>query len=173
VPVALSVGGSNGVSEGIRVATTADAGAITALVNAAFRVEDFFKAGDRTTLDEVRRLLRSGQFLVVDAEPGPPGRRKLACAYLELRGTCAYFGMLSIDPAVQARGLGTRLIEDIEARSRAAGCGEVEIHVVNLRQDLFPFYGRLGYRQVGTLPYPDDGSATRPCHFVVMRKALG
>jgi len=169
---APSAGGSDGVTEDVRVATLADAGAITALVNAAFRVEDFFKAGDRTTLDEVRRLLASGQFLVVDAEPGPPGRRKLACAYVELRGAHAYFGMLSIDPTVQARGWGRGLVEHIESRSLAAGCREVEIHVVNLRQDLFPFYRRLGYHEVGTLPYPDDGSATRPCHFVVMRKTL-
>jgi GNAT superfamily N-acetyltransferase len=156
----------------LRVATRADAGAVSALVNAAFRVEDFFKAGDRTDEQEVAALLDSGEFLLLEDEGPAAGSRPAACVYLERNGARAYFGMLSIDPARQGSGLGRLLLESLEARCRAAGCREIEIHVVNLRQELFAFYRRFGYVETGTLPFPDDGSSTRPCHFVVMIKRL-
>ena len=147
--------------------------AITDLVNAAFRVEDFFKVGDRTDVREVRSLVASNEFLVLDADDAESrGSQLAACVYLERDGPHAYFGMLSIDPARQGQGLGRLMIEGLEARCREIGCNEIEIHVVNLREELLPFYQRFGYVETGTLPFPDDGSASRPCHFIVMTKHL-
>ena len=157
----------------LRVATLDDAEAITALVNAAFRVEDFFKAGDRTDVNEVRARLASGEFLVLEAadEPRSPPRL-VACVYVERNGTHAYFGMLSIAPTRQGQGFGRFMIDGVESYCRGSGCREIEIHVVNLREELPPFYRRFGYVETGTLPFPDDGSATRDCHFIVMTKRL-
>ncbi len=156
-----------------RVATLTDADAISTLVNAAFRVEEFFKAGDRTDVVEVRELCASGEFLVLDAESEQsPGGRLAACVYLERNGARAYFGMLSVDPARQGQGLGRLIIEALEARCLGAGCRTIEIHVVNLREELPPFYRRFGYVETGALPFPDDGSSTRSCHFIVMTKRL-
>jgi ribosomal protein S18 acetylase RimI-like enzyme len=151
-----------------RVATVLDVPALTRLVNAAFRVEDFFKAGDRTTEREVEALLSTGQFLVVDAAPATPA----ACAYLETQATCTYFGMLSVDPAHQGQGYGRRMLHAIEAHTLSLGLDAIEIHVVNLRTELFPLYRKFGYVEMGTMPFPNDGSSTRPCHFVVMVKRL-
>ena len=81
--------------------------------------------------------------------------------------------MLSIDPAHQGRGLGRLLIDAVESRCRAAGCPRMKIHIVNLREELPPFYRRLGYVEDGTLPFSTPEEATRPCHFIVMTKALG
>jgi GNAT superfamily N-acetyltransferase len=155
-----------------RLATTDDAEALAALVNAAFRVEDFFKVGDRTDVADIREHLARGEFLVLDEDPAATRGSLAACVYVERNGTHAYFGMLSVAPTQQGRGLGRFLIESLEDRCRAAGCTEVGIHVINLRQDLWPFYRRFGYVETGTLPFPDDGSTTRPCHMVVMTKSL-
>jgi GNAT superfamily N-acetyltransferase len=81
--------------------------------------------------------------------------------------------MLSIDPEHQGRGLARLLIDAVESRSRAAGCPRMKIHIVNLREELPPFYRRLGYVETGTLPFPILEETTRPCHFIVMTKALG
>jgi ribosomal protein S18 acetylase RimI-like enzyme len=155
----------------LRVAGADEAPAVAALVNAAFQVEAFFKRGDRTDAAEVRDLMQSGEFLVLD-EPQPAGTGLTACVYVRMNGDRGYFGMLSIDPRFQGRGLGRSMVAAVESYFRARGCRAVDIQVVNLREELPPFYERLGYVSSGTLPFPDDGSSTQPCHFVVMTKRL-
>ena len=153
-----------------REATREDAPAITSLVNEAFQVEAFFKRGDRTHCDEILRMMDAGQFLVIDdREEDSLG----ACVYVELNGSSAYFGMLSVSPPLQGQGVGRRLIDAVESKARAEGCDRIEIHVVNLRTELVPYYQRLGYVETGLLPFPDDSRITQPCHFIVMTKPLG
>jgi GNAT superfamily N-acetyltransferase len=101
-------------------------------------------------------------------EPGT----MVGCVYLECRGDRAYFGMLSIDPAWQGRGFGRQLIDAVEARARDHGCHVMDIHIVNLREELPAYYRRFGYVEQGTLPFSDPDRASRPCHFIVMSKPL-
>ena len=158
----------------LRVARADEAPAVAALVNAAFQVEAFFKRGDRTNPAEIVDLMQRGEFLVLD-EPGvagDAGTGLAACVYARVTGDRGYFGMLSIDPGFQGRGLGRSMVAAIESRFRAQGCRAVDIHVVNLREELPPLYERFGYVISGTLPFPDDGSATQPCHFIVMTKRV-
>lgn len=151
-----------------RLATVDEAPALARLINEAFIVEAFFKIGDRTSAEEIRDLMHAGgEFLVLD------GARVLtACAYLKVAGERSYFGMLSIDPTRQREGLGRRMIEAVEARARARGSRFMDIHIVNLREELPPYYRRLGYAETGTLPFSEPDRASRPCFFVVMSKAL-
>jgi len=158
----------------LRVARADEAPAIAALVNAAFQVEAFFKRGDRTDAAEIGTMMQRGEFLVLDQSDAPeaPGTGLAACVYTRTTGDRGYFGMLSIDPRSQGRGLGRSMIAAVESRFRAQGCRAIDIHVVNLRKELPPFYERLGYVASGTLPFPDDLSATEPCHFIVMTKRV-
>ena len=158
----------------LRTARAAEAAAIAALVNAAFQVEAFFKRGDRTDAGEIGNMMQRGEFLVLDHSEAPdaPGTGLAACVYTRTNGDRGYFGMLSIDPRSQGRGLGRSIIAAVESRFRAQGCRGIDIHVVNVRKELPPFYERLGYVASGTLPFPDDGGATQPCHFIVMTKRV-
>ena len=158
----------------LRIARADEAPAVAALVNAAFQVEAFFKRGDRTDAAEIGDLMQRGEFLVLDHSKAPDGSGTglAASVYTRTNGDRGYFGMLSIDPRSQGRGLGRSIIAAVESRLRTQGCRAVDIQVVNLRKELPPFYERLGYVASGTLPFPDDGSATQPCHFVVMTKGL-
>jgi GNAT superfamily N-acetyltransferase len=151
----------------LREATTADAPPLAALVSAAYRVEDFFKIGDRIDAGGVLEKMRHGRFLLLEDGSGLAG-----CVYVEMNGPLGYFGLLSISPARQKQGLGARLIEAAESACRNAGCTEMEIEVVNLREELPPFYRKFGYAEQGTRTFPDDERSTQPCHFIVMRKAL-
>lgn len=151
----------------LRTAGPADAGVVTALINAAFQVERFFTSGDRTSEDEVRRYMGKGTFLVAEEEGVAVG-----CVYTEQRGDRGYFGLLAVDPGWHGKGLGRTLIEAAESRFRSAQCRAVDISVVDLRTELPPFYRRLGYVETGTAPFPDPEKATRPCHFILMSKPL-
>jgi len=153
----------------LRLATFADAPTLARIINDAFIVEAFFKIGDRTSTEEVVELMDGGgEFLTVDDAEG----NMAGCVYLRIRGERAYFGMLSIDPAHQGRGLGRTLVESAEARARDRGCRFMDIHIVNLREELPPYYRRLGYAERGTMPFSDPERASRQCHFIVMTKPL-
>jgi GNAT superfamily N-acetyltransferase len=152
----------------IRRAVSSDVPDLLRVINAAYVVEQFFKAGDRIDRAGVTERLDRGTFLVETDEAGTVA----GCVYVEIQvGGRGYFGLLSVDPARQGGGLGRRLVEAAEAHCRAAGCREIDLRVVNLRTELPPFYRRLGYVATGTEAYVDN-DATQPCHFVVMSKAL-
>jgi GNAT superfamily N-acetyltransferase len=152
----------------VRNATPDDASAIAALVNQAFLVERFFVDGDRTNPADISRLLEKGTFLLAEVEG-----RLVACVYVELRGDRGYFGMLSVDPSRQGQGLGRLLIDAAEDRCRRRGCRLMEIHVVDLRDELPPFYRRLGYVEAGEEPFSENERTKIPARFIVMTKPLG
>jgi N-acetylglutamate synthase-like GNAT family acetyltransferase len=151
----------------IRIAELSDAQSITRLINQAFQVERFFIDGDRIDLDEVLAHFQKGEFLVAVDDGALAG-----CAYLEARGDRSYLGLLSIDPARQRSGLGSRLMEAAEERARENGSRCMDLQIVNLRAELPGFYGRLGYVADGTAPFPPDAPTRLPCHFVKMSKPL-
>ncbi len=154
----------------VRSAGKNDVDALVKVINDAFIVETFFKLGDRTSAGEIVELLDSGgEFLVAESADG-----KIAgCIYLQCEDERAYFGMLSVDPARQAKGLGHRLIAAVESRARERGCRFMDIHIVNLRTELPPYYRKLGYLESGELPFSVSSLASRSCHFIVMTKVLG
>ena len=150
-----------------RTAQLEDAENIAHLVNAAFRAERFFIDADRTDPQKVRALLQKGEFLLAEEAGALAG-----CIYVELRGERGYFGLLAVAPAAQRSGLGSRMVAAAEEHCRAAGCRFIDLTIVNLRKELPAFYYRLGYVESGTLPFPSDQQANRPCYLVRMSKPL-
>ena len=151
----------------IRTALTADIATIVRLVNTAFLVERFFIERDRTNPEMVRQLMEKGKFLLAEDGPTP-----LACIYVELRGTRGYFGMLSVDPDHQRKGLGRLLVAAAEQVFREAGCRFSDLRIVSARTDLLPYYRSLGYAETGTAPYPAVVPPKFPVHFIDMSKTL-
>jgi predicted N-acetyltransferase YhbS len=157
----------------VRIATLQDVPELARIINDAFIVEAFFKIGDRTSTEEIAALMSDGgEFLVLDSvEPGT-AETMSGCVYLKCTGDRAYFGMLSIAPGRQRQGLGRQLVHAAEARARDRGCRAMDIHIVNLREELPPYYRRFGYAETGTLPFSDPERASQPCVFIVMSKHL-
>lgn len=165
----------------VRRALPTDAPALARLVNRAYAVEHFFVDGDRTTADEIARLVesQSGAFLVLEAKGSlaaavyvDASRHPAQSRGSDSRGTGGYIGMLSVDPDLQGRGLGTRLVRIAEAMCEAMGAGWVGLKIINLREELGRWYKALGYTEVGTAPYTHR-PVKQPCHFVEMRRSLG
>ena len=152
----------------IRLADARDVAAIVRVINVAFRAaETFFIEGDRITAEILQPMLDKGNFLVAEDAAGLVG-----CVYVELQDDRAYFGLLAVDPARQHRGLGRRLVDASENHARAAGCRVMDLRIVDLRQELPPFYRRLGYLETGTAPFPAEIKSKLPCHFILMSKTL-
>jgi GNAT superfamily N-acetyltransferase len=147
-----------------RIATSEDAEALMRLINAAFVVERFFIDVERVRLDEVRELQERGEFLVA-------GEME-ACVYVEIRGERGYFGLLSVDPARQGKGLGRALVEAAESYCRERGRRWVDLRVVSVRDDLPPFYRKLGYVESGTEEFVSEFPTKIPVHLVKMEKPL-
>ena len=140
----------------LREATAKDIAKIVALINEAYLpAEGFLYEGPRIDTDEVR-----GKLGALDG-----------CVHVEVRGEVGYFGLLAVSTDRQHHGLGRKLIASAEAYFKTHACGAVEIDVVNHRQELFGFYGGLGYHVVGERPF-EDQRLQRPSHFVIMRKTL-
>ena len=152
----------------IRIADSSDDEKITAVINAAFKIaEGFFVDGNRITLEEVRQHRSSGAFLVAENDAAVTG-----CVYVEPRGERAYLGLLSVNPAVQQGGLGSRLMEAGEDYCRQRGARFMDIYIVNLRTELPAFYEHRGYVENGTTPFPADVPTKQACHFINMTKPL-
>ena len=93
--------------------------------------------------------------------------------------THAYLGLLTVDPELQASGLGRKLITAIEEAVREQfGVTHMEMTVIKQRAELIAYYERRGYRQTGEMrPFPLDDERfglpkTRELEFVVLEKAL-
>lgn len=151
-----------------RVATAGDILLLTRIINAAYVVERSFKAGDRIGADGVLALLRKGTFLLLEDSGTPVGS-----VYVELRRDRGYIGLLAVDPGRQGSGLGRALMNAAEDYCLRNGATHADLRVVNLREELPPFYRHLGYVECGLEPFSEPGEATRPCHFVLMTKSLG
>jgi GNAT superfamily N-acetyltransferase len=184
----------------LRPAVAADAEALAALVNSAYRgdssragwtTEADLLGGQRTDPAALREFILAGEtagdrvLLVHDGAgtlgtPGvEPGTGPDACVQLERRGGEAYLGMLTVRPTRQAGGLGRRLLTAAEGWAKARwGCGAVVMTVIPQRVELIAWYARRGYRATGEtepFPYGDTrfGEPRRPdLGFVVLRKTL-
>jgi GNAT superfamily N-acetyltransferase len=142
---------------------------IVRVVNRAYRVEDFFVTGDRTDPRDITERMSNPHacFLVID-----DSSHLAASVYVEVRGKRGYFGLLAVDPDRQGRGLARVLIAAVEAHCRAAGCQDLDLDIVDLREELPAFYARLGFTPVATAPFPHPVKLKREAKLVLMTKAL-
>ncbi|MCE5232690.1 MAG: GNAT family N-acetyltransferase [Mizugakiibacter sp.] len=157
-----------------RFAEPADAPAIVALVESAYRgdasragwtTEADLLDGRRTSVADLLPLLREPRSRVLLAERGG---ELLACAHIEKQGEAAYFGMFSVRPALQGGGVGKAVLAEAERIARADwGCDEMQLTVIDVRTELLAWYERRGYRRTGIhkpFPYGDErfGLPRRP-----------
>ncbi len=170
----------------IRPATLDDLEALHGLVERAYRGDEArkgwtheadFLEGQRTDRGELTRILSDPKRVMLAAELGG---RLIGCVQLidEGEGT-AYLGMLSVEPTLQAAGLGRRLMEAAEAEVvRRFGAHRMRMTVIVQRPTLIEWYERRGYALTGERePFPLDDEhfgipLRRDLEFVVLAKAL-
>jgi GNAT superfamily N-acetyltransferase len=151
----------------IRTAEAADIGALVALINAAFVVEQIAIEGDRIDPSKVRAYLDRGKFLLLE-----DAATLLGCVYAELRGDRGYVGLLSVEPELQMKGLGRRLMAAAEQYVHNAGCAALDLRIISARPELLRFYGKLGFVETGISPMPAEAPLKMACHFIHLSKPL-
>jgi ribosomal protein S18 acetylase RimI-like enzyme len=151
----------------LREALATDLQAIVSLINRAFAVERFFKNGDRTDAEQVRQMMEDGKILLLADQD-----EIAACTFVKISDEVAYLGALSVDPARQKSGLGSRLMREAENYCRAAGCKVLDIRIVNLRAELPEIYRKFGFVETGTQTAEMIRNASQPIHFITMSKVL-
>ena len=154
----------------LRIATIDDSNAIVDVTNRAFLAEQFCVTGDRTDAADIRHRFATGIFVVIDDPSDRPGLQgSVFCSTENSRG---YLGLLSVDPGAQGQGHSRTLVAAVEDHCRNAGCNFLDITVVNARDELFPFYAKLGFAAIDVLPFPVPERARQPLHLVKMTKPL-
>lgn len=152
----------------LRHAAADDIPELVRVINAAFDLEKFFIDGDRTNATDVAGMMAKGVFLLAK-----DGATLAGCVYVELRGESGYFGLLSVEPGFQGRGLGRLLITAAEDFAHANGCRQMTLRVASPRTELPQLYEKFGYRITGTEPFPADFPGLKiPSHFINMAKDL-
>ena len=77
---------------------------------------------------------------------GVLGGRIVATCMAGYEGHRGWINYLAVDPDHQRRGLGRVMIQDAEARLRAAGCPKINIQVRTTNAAAVEFYQALGYQ---------------------------
>lgn len=173
-----------------RTATDADIPALIDLVTSAYRgdasrvgwtTEADLLDGQRIDADMLRTDLERPRSVILVAEDAG---RMVACAHVAEEAAddgiaTAYFGMFSVDPAIQGGGIGKAVLAEAERAARETlGCTRMRMTVIDCRDELIAFYVRRGYRRTGIVkpfPYGDAryGQPKRPdLRFEVLEKSL-
>lgn len=164
----------------IRAATSDDVAALHPLIERAYRGETA-KAGwtheadllfdDRTSAAELASLIADPDRVIMLAHRDGA---LIGCVQVAHVGDdLTYLGMLTVEPTVQASGLGRCLLAAAESEAVARfGARRMEMTVIHRRAELIAWYERRGYAPTGeTRPFPVD--PPRPeLDFVVLEKAL-
>jgi ribosomal protein S18 acetylase RimI-like enzyme len=163
-----------------------DLPAVADLVNLAYRgdeaqkgwtTEAAFMGGQRTDADMLRADLaaRPGATILTlrEAERAKP----FGCVWLEPQSDDVWLlGMLAVDPAQQAGGVGRALIDAGLDHVRAQGGARVKLTVIDIRDTLIAWYERRGFTRTGFEPFPYNhrriGDTSGELRFVVMEKAV-
>lgn len=149
----------------IRAANAGDIEAIVALVESAYRgdssragwtTEADFLDGRRTGPDDIEAVLARERSRILLLERDG---ELLACAHVAVEDGAGYFGMFSVQPRLQGQGLGSKLLLEAErVAAKEWGCASMRMTVIDIRDDLIPYYLRRGYHRTGIkkpFPYGD------------------
>jgi ribosomal protein S18 acetylase RimI-like enzyme len=156
----------------IRKAETRDLAAVAALYEAVLdageRAPTGWIPGVYPTERTARDALASGSLFV-----GEEAGRIAAAARIDKTQVPAYAACrwacdapedavmvlhtLAVDPGLARRGWGRRFVEFYEAYALAHGCRELRMDTNAINTPARRLYGKLGYREVGTVPCDFNG----------------
>jgi GNAT superfamily N-acetyltransferase len=160
-------------------------GELTELINRVYAIaeEGLWRDGaTRTTVSEIGELIAVGQVAVATAGDGPI----VGSVHVhEVADGTDEFGMLVAAPERRSTGVGRALLDFAETASRQRGRRTMQLELLVPRQWQHPskeflkaWYGRRGYRLVGTTRMDDSHPQlapllATPCDLEIHQKPLG
>ena len=142
-----------------------EAASISLLVNSAYRgdssrkgwtTEADFLDGQRTDEASILELISDPSAQIELAYDTDHPAVILGSVYLNFAvPNTLYFGMLTVEPGLQTKGIGKQLLSHLEIRAREKKCQRIRMTVIRGRDELIAFYERRGYQATGkTEPFP-------------------
>jgi ribosomal protein S18 acetylase RimI-like enzyme len=147
-----------------RLATKADCAQLAKLINEAYRGESSKKGwttesnlldGMRTDEEDLRKIVDRADSNILMAYSSE--NKLIASVHLERRfGQICYLGMFTVNPEIQAQGIGKNLLSNAEKFAREIYKSErMQMTVITERHELIAWYERRGYQRTGKLmPFP-------------------
>ena len=165
----------------IEEATLNDIPAITKVVNSAYNGEPGSKSctseshlvtGQRTSEDLVRDLLQQPAITMLKCSDDQ--QNIVGSVLLEKKEHTLYLGMLSVNPQLQASGIGKLLLQHAEVFAREQHFKTITITVIDRRVELIDWYKRRGYVPTGNMqPFSNQSSfALADFSFMELRKEI-
>ena len=92
---------------------------------------------------------------------------------MEYGDTTAHLMLLGVQSTLRRRGLGTRLLDWLEAAARVAGIERIDVECRSDNPGAIAFYRHQGYRVQGVVPHYYQGriDAVRMAKDLVLREA--
>ena len=140
----------------IEIASQQDIPALVALINSAYRGEGS-KQGWTTESDLIQGLRTDEENLgEIIADPATTflkysndAGQIVGCIRLQQQQDRLYLGMLTVSPALQAQGLGKKLLKAADEMALAKKCRSIFMTVFSVRSELVAWYERHGYKKTG------------------------
>lgn len=164
-------------------ATLEDIPALNKLVNSAYRGESSRKGwttevdlldGTRTDENAIKTFFaETGSTILKYVDEG----KIIGCVRLLKHGSQLYLGMFAVDPNVQNKGVGKKILIAAEEEARKQNCQSIDMTVISERRELIDWYKRNGYVQVGdkkpmVFDNPSGGIPKRDLYFITLEKFL-
>jgi len=161
-----------------------DIAELNVLVNSAYRGESSKKGwtteadllgGIRVDEEGLKEMMNkpNAQILKGTDDAG----KIIACVFVEKKNSRLYFGMLTVQPDLQAKGIGKQLMNEIEKEAKTLHCTSIYMTVISDRIELIRWYEKYSYQLTGTTePFPMNnprfGLPKKQLEFVIMEKML-
>jgi ribosomal protein S18 acetylase RimI-like enzyme len=164
-------------------ATIDDIPALNKLVNSAYRGDSSRKGwtteadlldGTRTDEHAIQEFFTKPDSTIlkyVDEE------KIIGCVRLVKHGTQLYLGMFAVDPTIQNKGIGKKMLLAAETEARKQNCRSIDMTVISERIELIDWYKRNGYLEVGekkpmVFDNPSGGIPKKDLYFITLEKFL-
>jgi ribosomal protein S18 acetylase RimI-like enzyme len=168
----------------VTLATYNNVSELTKLVNKAYRGDSSKKGwtteahlldGNRIDEDTMTGYFTTPGVYILKYTDDNDGEIK-GCVYLEEKEGKLYLGMLSVNPYLQAGGIGRMLLQEAEKFALSRNLHVIGITVISTRIELISWYQRRGYEATGeTLPFHVEekfGIPRQKIELLVMEKTI-
>lgn len=160
---------------------------IVSLVNSAYRGDSSKKGwtteadllgGQRVDPEGILSDLNKENSIILIGRDEGKDNKIVACVHLERHESKCYLGMLTVDPILQNKGIGSRLIDESMAFAQFLGCTHLFMTVIVQRTELIKWYEKHGFHNTGErrpFPYGDERFGipkVENLEFIVLEKKI-
>jgi ribosomal protein S18 acetylase RimI-like enzyme len=164
-------------------ATIDDIPTLNRLVNSAYRgdssrqgwtTEADLLDGTRTDEQAIREFFTNPDSIILKYLDG---EKIIGCVRLVKHGGQLYLGMFAVDPNIQNKGIGKKILLAAEDEARRLQCRSIDMTVISERKELIDWYKRNGYVEVGekkpmVFDNPGGGIPKKDLFFITLEKFL-